>query len=423
MKDEEYKNMLERLYSYHFHGLKPGLERISLLLKELGNPHLNYDYVHITGTNGKGSTAHYCAEILKTTGKRVGLYTSPHLSDFRERIVVNGRMAEKDRIASILEGLLKIAEKNYCSFFEITTALAFEYFKEEKVDVAVLEVGMGGRWDATNIVDSKKAIITNVSLEHTQYLGNTVEAIAYEKAGIIKEEANVVTCADNGALGVIENIAKEKRAKLNVLNRDFRCEPVDIRIDGNDFIYMDESFELPLKTRMAGIKQIENACAAVRLLRDCNKEAIKKGIGNAFVPGRFEVVEQKGKRIIIDGAHNPGAARCLSDNLKKFGIKPVLILGVLKDKNYAEICRALCPLSEIVVVTEPRAERRLAKEDLAKEAGIYSSVIIAESLKDAIEIAKSFERDICITGSLYLAGEAREILGLAESSEGFMGDF
>jgi dihydrofolate synthase/folylpolyglutamate synthase len=423
MKDEGYKNMLERLYSYHFHGLKPGLERISLLLKELGNPHLNYDYAHITGTNGKGSTAHYCAGIQRAEGKRVGLYTSPHLSDFRERIVVNGRMAEKDRLASILGELLKIAEKEYCSFFEIATALAFEYFKEEKVDVAVLEVGMGGRWDATNIVDSKKAIITNVSLEHTQYLGNTVEAIAYEKAGIIKEEANVVTCAGNSALRVIENMAKEKGAKLSALNRDFRCKPMDIRLDGNDFIYMDESFELPLKTRMVGIKQIENACAAVRLLRDCDKEAIKKGIGNAFVPGRFEVIEQKGKRIIIDGAHNPGAAVCLAQNVREFGIRPVLILGVLKDKNYAEICRALCPLSEIVVVTEPRAERRLAKEDLAKEAGIYSSVIVAESLKDAIDIAKSFERDICITGSLYLAGEARELLGLAERGEGFMGDF
>jgi len=423
MNERYYENMMKKLYSYHFHGLKPGLERISFLLKELNNPHLNYDYVHITGTNGKGSTSHYCAEILKACGKKVGLYTSPHLSDFRERIVVNGRRAEKERIASILEGLLKIAEKNYCSFFEITTALAFEYFREEKIDVAVLEVGMGGRWDATNIVDSKKAIITNVSLEHTQYLGSTIEAIAYEKAGIIKGKADVVTCADNDALRVIENVAKEKGAKLSVLNRDFRYMPENVSINGNEFVYSDGALELELKTRLAGIKQMENACAAVRLMRDCNREAIVKGIAETFIPGRFEVVNEGEKRIIIDGAHNPEAARRLSDNLKEFGIKPVLILGVLKDKNYAEICRALCPLSEIVVVTEPRAERRLAKEDLAKEAGIYSNVIIAESLKDAIEIAKSFERDICITGSLYLAGEAREALGLAERSEGFMGDF
>jgi dihydrofolate synthase/folylpolyglutamate synthase len=423
MEEEDYRGMLDRLYSYHFRGLKPGLERISYLLKELNDPHLCYDYVHITGTNGKGSTSHYCSEILMQEGKKVGLYTSPHLSDFRERIVVNGTMANRERIASILEGLLNIAERERCSFFEIATALAFEYFREERIDVAVLEVGMGGRWDATNIVDSKKAIITNVSLEHTQFLGNTVEAIANEKAGIIKEKADVVTCADNVALDAIEKKSAEKDAHLSAFNRDFFYDPTGSTIDGNNFVYHDEELELPLKTRMAGINQMENASAAVRLLRECGSDAIRRGVERAFIPGRFEIVEFQGKRVIIDGAHNPGAALSLAQNLRAFGVRPVLILGVLKDKNYAEICRALCPLSDITVVTEPRADRKLKKEALAEEAARYSSVIAAETLKDAIEMACVFGSDVCITGSLYLVGEAREILGLTDNTDNFGGDF
>jgi len=423
MNEEDYERMLDRLYSYHFRGLKPGLERISYLLKELNNPHLCYDYVHITGTNGKGSTSHYCAEILMQEGKKVGLYTSPHLSDFRERIVVNGTMANRERIASILEGLLSIAERERCSFFEIATALAFEYFREERIDVAVLEVGMGGRWDATNIVDSKKTIITNVSLEHTQFLGNTVEAIANEKAGIIKERADVVTCADNGALDVIEKKSAEKDAHLSAFNRDFFYDPMGFTIDGNNFVYRDEELELPLKTRMVGIKQMENASAAVRLLGECGCDAIRRGVERAFIPGRFEVVESQGKRIIIDGAHNPGAALSLAENIRAFGLRPVLVLGVLKDKNYAEICRTLCPLTDITVVTEPRADRKLKKEALAEEAARYSSVVVAETPKDAIELARGFGSDVCITGSLYLVGEAREILGLTDNTDNFGGDF
>jgi dihydrofolate synthase/folylpolyglutamate synthase len=416
--------MLRELYSYHFHGLKPGLDRISELMKDMGNPHMSYDYVHITGTNGKGSTSHYCADILRSEGKRVGLYTSPHLNDFRERIQINGEMADKERTASILEGLLKNARERRYSFFEITTALAFEYFKEKHIDIAVLEVGMGGRWDATNIVDSKRAIITNVSLEHTQYLGSTIEAIAFEKSGIIKENANVVTCADDGALDVIRRIAGERNSKLSVLNRDFRYVSKSSTIEGNSFTYADESSEIELENRLAGLRQMENACSAVRAVKDMVSEsALKKGIKNAFIPGRFEVVKRDGKRVIIDGAHNPGAAASLANDLSFFCIKPVLVLGVLKDKNYSEICKALCPLAHLVIVTEPRADRKLEREALAEEARKYSSVIVAKDLGSAIDLGLNMGSDVCVAGSLYLAGEAREVLGLTESREHFRGDF
>ena len=419
----EYEDLLGVLYSHHFHGLKPGLERTEFLLGELGNPHLDYDCVHITGTNGKGSTSHYCAEILKREGKRTGLYTSPHLSDFRERICVNGGVAEKERIASILEELLKMSKDRYCSFFEITTALAFEYFKEAGVDVAVLEVGIGGRWDSTNVVDSKRSVITNVSLEHTAFLGSTMEAIAAEKAGIIKQDAEVVTCASGKALEVIGRKAHDMKAKLRVMGDDFGYDLEECSIDGSKFVYESDEKLIGLTNQLPGRVQVENSCAAVSVLEDLVSEnSLTEGIRRAWLPGRFEVLETDGKRVILDGAHNPGAAESLASNLSEFGIGPVLILGVLSDKNCKEMCKALCPLSRIVVVTEPKAERRLNREELAEAAGEDSNVLIAEDLEGAMRLAYGFGDEVCIAGSFYLIGEARELLGLSRGDH-FGGDF
>jgi len=419
-----YDDLLKEIYSHHFRGLKPGLKRIKFLLKELGDPHLNYDYVHVAGTNGKGSTAHYCSEILKKDGKKVGLFTSPHLNDFRERIRVDGEMAKKEKIEPMLEELLKIAKTNYSSFFEITTALAMEYFREERVDVAVLEVGMGGRWDATNIIDSKISIITDISLEHTEYLGNTIEKIAYEKAGIIKNESKVTTGTRNGALAVIKNITAQRNARLKALNIDFQYEIKRMEIEGSEFDYINENV-IRLENRLAGLKQIEDACLAVNALEEkVKEESIKKGIKEAYAAGRFEVINpENNQKIILDGAHNPGASLCLAENLKKFDIKPIFVLGILKDKDYASIVRNLCPLSDLTIVAEPRSERKLDKRVLAEAAKKYTSVIISKNLKSGIEIAKSFKRDVCITGSFYLVGEAREILDLTKRGRIFLGDF
>ena len=419
-----YDDLLKEIYSHHFRGLKLGLERIKFLLKELGDPHLNYDYVHVTGTNGKGSTAHYCSEILKKDGKKVGLFTSPHLNDFRERVRVDGEMAKKEKIEPMLEELLKIAKENYSSFFEITTALAMEYFKEERVDVAVLEVGMGGRWDATNMVDSKISIITDISLEHTRYLGNTIEKIAYEKAGIIKNESKVTTGTRNGALAVIKKIAAQRNASLKALNRDFHYEIERMEIEGSEFDYINENV-IRLENRLAGLKQIEDACLAVNALEEkVKEESIKKGVKEAYATGRFEVINSENNpKIILDGAHNPGASLCLAENLKKFDIKPIFVLGILEDKDYPGIVRNLCPLSDLTIVAEPRSERKLDKRVLAEEAKKYTNVIVSKNLKSGIEVAKKFKKDICITGSFYLVGEAREILGLTKRGRIFLGDF
>jgi dihydrofolate synthase/folylpolyglutamate synthase len=187
---------------------------------------------------------------------------------------------------------------------------------------------------------------------------------------------------------------------------------------------VDESSEIELENRLAGLRQMENACSAVRVVRDMVSESsLKRGIKNAFIPGRFEIVKRDGKRVILDGAHNPGAAASLANDLRFFGIKPVLVLGVLKDKNYSEICKALCPLAHLVIVTEPRADRKLERETLAEEARKYSSVIVAKDLESAIDLGLDMGSDVCVAGSLYLAGEAREVLGLTESREHFRGDF
>jgi dihydrofolate synthase/folylpolyglutamate synthase len=420
-----YDDLLKEIYSHHFRGLKPGLERIKFLLKELGDPHLNYDYVHVAGTNGKGSTAHYCSEILKRDGKKVGLFTSPHLNDFRERVRVDGEMAKKEKIEPMLEELLKITKTNYSSFFEITTALAMEYFKEERVDVAVLEVGMGGRWDATNMVDSKISIITDISLEHTGYLGNTVEKIAYEKAGIIKNGSKVTTGTQGKALAAIKNVTAQRNASLKAINIDFQYEIKRMEIEGSEFDYINDGKKIELENRLAGLKQIEDACLAVNALEEkVKEESIKKGVKEAYAAGRFEVINsENNQKIILDGAHNPGASLCLAENLKKFGIKPIFVLGILKDKDYPGIVRNLCPLSDLTIVAEPRSERKLDKRVLAEAAKKYTSVIASKNLKAGIEIAKSFKRDVCITGSFYLVGEAREILGLTKRERIFLGDF
>lgn len=315
-----YPSTVQFLYGLQQHGIKLGLDTIRALLGRVGDPHRRYPVVHIGGTNGKGSTAAMAASILQASGHRVGLYTSPHLIDFRERIRVNGEMIPESRVIDGVE-ILRAASVPDLSptFFEFTTALAFHYFAACQVDVVVLEVGLGGRFDATNVVEPLATAITTIGLDHEAYLGSTIEAIAMEKAGIIKPAVPVVL----GRIGeparrVIEARAATVGAPVFRLDRDFRCEgssPADCRYTG--FALQAEHLSCPLQ----GQFQLDNlACslALIELARErgvaVTETAVRAGLQQVAWEGRLEIVGQE-PTVMVDGAHNPAAAAVLAEYL------------------------------------------------------------------------------------------------------------
>ncbi len=385
----EFEEALNWLYSLEPHEIKLGLRNIKTLLEKIGNPHKGLKCIHVAGTNGKGSVCAMIVSILMDAGFKVGMYTSPHLVKFNERITVNNKLITDEDIARLAARV----KKHYTSqtFFEVTTALAFLYFKEQKVDYLVLEVGLGGRLDATNVVDPLVSIITNIDIEHVDYLGKTVKSIAYEKAGIIKKNGFVVAGAKKEALEVIKKIAKSRNAKL------FLARTIN------------------LKTNLRGDFQKTNvniAVAAVDMLKKyyqikINNKNIKKGLKNVAWPGRFQFI---GKNVLVDCAHNPAAAAVLKKELTKIKNnfkKKILVIGILKDKDYKTILKILVPFFDKIIITKPKLYRALEPEIIAKEMS-GKEFLIKKEVKEAVNYAKSIaENDdlIVITGSIYVVGE------------------
>jgi dihydrofolate synthase/folylpolyglutamate synthase len=425
-----YQESLSYLYSLEQFGIKFGLQNIQRFMELLGNPEKNLRAIHIAGTNGKGSVAAYCASILQCAGYNVGRYTSPHLVRFEERIVINGKQISEANLVRYVEKIkpiaAQIAQENqgmHPTFFEVTTALALDYFAQSQVDFVVLEVGMGGRLDATNVVDAKVAIITNITFDHMQYLGDTLTKIAYEKAGIIKPGAKVITGAAGEALTEIQRLCEERNAELIVYPQDIAYQE---DLDANELrqftIATKQNIYPHLKIKMLGRYQYINATLAIAGIEalqslyniDCTS-AITAGLEQTFWPGRLEMV-QTNPMIVLDGAHNVAGVESLRTALlNEFKYENLyLIIGIANDKESQKMLELLCPLAKEVIITTARTHRAIPPETLLPFAQpVSKQVAIVKTIPDAIQYAFKIagKNDlICIAGSLYVVGEARETL-------------
>jgi dihydrofolate synthase / folylpolyglutamate synthase len=418
---DSYNLTLKSMYSLRRFGIKLGLSTIRKILKSLGNPQDNFSCIHVAGTNGKGSVASSLASILKASGYKTGLYTSPHLVRFNERITINNLPISNANVVEAYKAVKQVHRGNRePTFFEFTTAMAFYEFSRQKVDWAVIETGMGGRLDATNIIKPALSIITNISVEHREYLGNTIAQVAGEKGGIVKKYIPVVTgIKQKHAVAVVKEIAKTKSAPFFRLGDDFSVR----RNRAGTFTYfgMDNTWR-NLQTGLLGNYQVDNAALVVAACEVLNRkkanisiECIKEGLTNNHWPGRLEVVS-KNPFILLDGAHNLIAARnlakYLSNNLSNRNI--TLVVGILNDKPYSDMLKSLLPICKKVVITSPKIDRALAPEKLSAVAERFISNItiipdVGEAVKFAIKTALPGDA-ICIAGSLYVVGEAKETL-------------
>ena len=397
---------------------KPGLDRVTELCQGLGNPQKELKFIHVGGTNGKGSVSSMLSSVLTEAGYRVGLYTSPYILEFNERMRVNGRNIENERLADLTERVKAVADKMTDSptEFELITAIAFQYFKEEKCDVVVLEVGMGGRLDATNIIDDPAlSIITGIALDHTAFLGDTIEMIAAEKAGIIKDGSIALWGGDNkDAEAVIQTEATKKQSIL------YRTDYSTLKImtadlNGTAFDYKGRQ---DIQISLPGGYQPRNACIVIDAIDLINgrgftvsEEALLTGLKKARWPARFEIIDTE-PTVIFDGAHNPQGVRATVDSIKGyFGDKRVVILtGVLRDKDYMAITDAISEVADSVYTLTPDNPRALSGSELAdiyRAKGIKATPCSAvrEALTQAVGEAKEKDTPLVCLGSLYLSGE------------------
>ncbi|MBR6012464.1 MAG: bifunctional folylpolyglutamate synthase/dihydrofolate synthase [Selenomonadaceae bacterium] len=392
MEIKNYDDALKYLEERCIFGIKAGLERINLLSKELGNPQNYFESIHVAGTNGKGSVCAMLSEILQTAGFKVGLFTSPHLESYCERIKVNGENISESEFAEILS-LIQNFEIP-ATHFEVLTAAAFAYFAKSEVDFAVIETGLGGTWDSTNIITPKISVITNVALDHENILGD-LKSIARNKAGIIKKNVPVVTAATGEPLKIIQEVAKKNNSPLYIVDK-----PVEV------------------ETNLQGEYQKINSAVAIQTAKFLKipDEKIFSALKKVHWAGRFETVETNFGKIIIDGAHNPHGAAALRKSLdKKFPDgRRIFIFGALADKNIDGIIKNLFRAEDFVIVTEPISERAESVENICGKLKNFGVECIgAENIFDAVEKIKNFDGVKIVAGSLYLIGEVRKILNSA----------
>jgi len=447
-----YQSSLAYLFGLQRFGIKLGLANITALLRHLGNPHAGLRAVHIAGSNGKGSTAAFLTSILRQAGYRVGLYTSPHLIDFAERIQVNGVPISKDRVVRLTDRIREVVgdmdksgelwpdssisslpsdfdpKKATLTFFEFTTAMAFVHFREERVDLAVLETGMGGRLDATNVIDPLLALISPISLEHQQYLGKTLLQVAGEKAGIIKPGRPLFTTARQPrVVALLQEKCREVQAPFYAHGRDFRGRKTAPRLmDFRGRHHRWKGFRLGL----AGSHQVLNASlslAAAEMLLEMGfllkEEHLRNGLAETKWPGRLERVGGS-PPILLDGAHNPGGTRVLKQALEEEFPRRrlILVLGIMADKEIPKMMPNLVPLADLLILTRPHMERAASLELLRKHVSPWEKPTLEiADVGGAVEKAMGEagrEDLVVVTGSLYTVGEARAYLirkGLIEN--------
>lgn len=431
MSDISYELCLEKIYKLGRFGIKLELDTILNILSQLNTPHNNYKMVHVAGTNGKGSTATCIASILNAAGFKTGIYTSPHLVRFNERICVNGQQISDADVVSAYQAVNAADHRSrpgsrQATFFEIVTAMAFYYFAKEAVEWAVIETGMGGRFDATNIITPKVSVITNLSIEHTDYLGHTIRDLAREKGGIIKPGVPAVTAVSQpSGIGKLTQVAKDRASALYRFKNDFSIRKTPGRPTYNyQGIY--QNFK-GLTKPLPGEHQRENlalALAASELIFEQNKgtdpryeltlEQIHKGLAQVTWPGRLEKIMDH-PLVILDGAHNFKASVLLGKYLNQtLGDKKLtFVIGILDDKPYEAMLAQLLPRAHRVIVTKAKINRSTEPAVLtAAVRKIFNGEVqVIEDVKEAVSyaISTSCKDDaICIAGSLYVAGEAKE---------------
>jgi dihydrofolate synthase/folylpolyglutamate synthase len=417
----EYEKCLETMYRLHRFGIKLGLDVMQNILTGLDHPQERFKSVHVAGTNGKGSVASMLTAILQAAGFSVGLYTSPHLVHFNERIRINGRPISNHEVVAAHKAVRSVhSGDREPTFFEFATAMALCAFGNRPVDWAVIETGMGGRLDATNMLAPEASIITNISLEHRDYLGDTIAAIAGEKAGIIKKNTPVITGVKQpAAIRVVEGKAAQMQAPCHRQGPDFRCRR---HKDGKFNYYGLDHKWFGLATPLLGEHQVTNAslalAAAEALMRkgfSIEEDHVRQGLMATTWPGRLETVCEK-PHIILDGAHNLAAARNLGRYLKNHlqDRRILLVVGILDDKPYNGMLSALLPACRRAIITAPQIGRAVPANILAATAQRYLSDIrhipeVAQAIRKAIETAGPRDT-IVVAGSLYVVGEAIEAL-------------
>lgn len=424
----KYQEAMEYMQNLTKFGYNFGLGRIEEILRRFENPHLNLRVIHVGGTNGKGSTTAMISSILGEAGCRVGTYTSPHLHSYTERFCINGEQIPEDVVAGLISEIRPHLEEmvrdgfEHPTEFELGTALGLIYFYREKVDFVVLEVGLGGSIDSTNVVAPEVAVITNVAMDHMEYLGNTVREIATVKAGIIKERIPLVTAATGEALDVILARSRELSAPAVVVGRDVRWRELSHGVGGQ---YLDiygrrreySNVFLPLMGRHQQVNAAA-AVAAVEVLEDRGLVEpgypVERGIAGTRWPARLEIVK-RGPTVIIDAAHNYDGAVSLRGAIDEYfpDKRVVLVLGMLGDKERSKVVAELAPAAASVVVTRPNSPRAGDWQLLAEEARKYvSRVETIESISEAVRTGTAMagpEDLVVVTGSFYMVAEAREM--------------
>jgi len=403
------------------------LSRVERLLAAVGNPHTRFPAMHIAGTKGKGSTAALSEACLRAAGYRTGLYTSPHLHTFRERIRVDGQKIAREQVVALVEEIRLLIERMPgVTTFEAVTAIGFLYFARAGVDMAIVEVGLGGRLDATNVLTPEVSVITSLSLDHTYLLGNTLAEIAYEKAGIIKQGVPVVSAPQRAeAIKVLEAISRERGAPLVQVGRDWDYEPGSADLDGQVFSVrriagggseLDGEYWLPL----LGRHQLENGASAIAALDVLRQrgfcipaEAVHEGLHNVHWPGRMEIISRE-PLVVVDCAHNSYSAQALRSALEEWfpNRRWVLIFGASADKDIAGALRALLPISEYVVVTRsdhPRATAPVVLADVVASVGggAEVSVNVRKAIRRGLAVMGP-DSGLLVTGSIFLVADARE---------------
>lgn len=410
-------------------GVKPGLERIEGLLDDMGSPHQGYPIIHVAGTNGKTSTSRLATLLLVAQGLRTGTYTSPHLQRVEERLSIDGRFATEEEFALAVSDVAAFAELREVSgresntYFELTTAAAFAFFADQAVNAAVLEVGLGGRLDATNVVDAEVCVLTSIGIEHTEYLGSDLATIAGEKVAIAGLNSILVTGPlPEPALEVAETRARELGIQHRHYGKDFSVLDAERAVGGwlATIVGAEETYEdifLPLHGRYQ-LVNLANAVAATEALigSKLDPESILDAAASATMPGRMEPLATN-PFVLVDGAHNADGMTVLSQSLREEfpTIRWQLVLGVMGDKNVEAMVEVLAPLVDQIVATAPRSERAIEPEVLAERVRklVEVPVLVADGVQDALEMARAEagpDGAVLVAGSLYLVGEVREIL-------------
>lgn len=426
-----YNEALQFIHESHKFGMRLGLDNIKKLLELLGDPQNNLKIIHVAGTNGKGSTCSFISSILKESGYKVGLYTSPFLETFTERIRVNGENISKEevgKIVSLIKEKIEIMVSegySYPTEFEIVTAMAFYYYNQEKVDFVALEVGLGGRYDATNVIDKPVvSAITSISLDHTGILGDTLGKIAFEKGGIIKEDCpTIVYPQQEEASEVIKNICAEKKSKY--IECDFKnIETKSSNINSQIYNCNINGKELrDLEIKLIGAHQIKNSIVALNVIEYLNsikitnisEENIRKGLLETKWPGRIEKISEN-PMFIIDGAHNEEGAKSLANSIDKYfeNKNKILVIGMLEDKDIESVLDLLIPKFNKVITTTPDNPRAIDANKLKEKIERYNIEVTCEpNIKEAVDYALKISNkdDVIISaGSLYMIGNVRTII-------------